>query len=115
MGSVLDKVQLVKQESARIGEYLKTLKPEAMATQSACDAWEVQDVVAHLIGAVERFGPNIVRGAGGDASTPEGMPDAGSGDQAARLRANAQVAVDFRESLGGELLTTYNREMARFD
>jgi uncharacterized protein (TIGR03083 family) len=115
MGSVLEKVQLVKEESARIGVYLKTLKPDAWATDSACDAWAVQDVVAHLIGAVDRFGPNIVRGAGGDGSAPEGMPQAGEGDMAARLRANAQVAVDFRESLGSGLLTTYNSEMARFD
>ena len=104
MGSVMEKVQLVKAESARIGVYLKTLKPEQWSIPSACDAWEVQDVVAHVMGAVERFGPNIIRGAGGDGSAPEGMPEAGVGDMAARLRANAQVAVDFRESLGGEIL-----------
>ena len=57
MGSVLVKIQLVREESARIGVYLKTLRPEDWATQSACDAWQVQDVVAHVIGAVERFGP----------------------------------------------------------
>jgi len=115
MGAVLDKVQLVKEESARIGVYLKSLKPEAWTTQSACDAWQVQDVVAHVMGAVERFGPNIVRGAGGDGSAPEGMPEAGVGDMAARLRNNAQVAVDYRESLGNEILSTYNSEIARFD
>ena len=115
MGSVLEKVQLVKEDSARIGVYLKSLPAGAWATQSACDAWQVQDVVAHLMGAVGRFGPNIVRGAGGDGSAPEGMPPAGVGDMAARLRANAQVAVDYRESLGSEILSTYRSEMARFD
>jgi len=115
MGSVLDKVQLVREESARIGVYLKSLSAEDWETQSACDAWEVQDVVAHVIGAVERFGPNIVRGVGGDGAAPEGMPEAGVGDMAARLRNNAQVAVDYRVSLGGEILSTYEREMARFD
>ncbi len=83
MGPVLEKVQLVKDESARIGEYLKTLKPDAWSTQSACDAWQVQDVVAHLTGAVERFGPNNVRGAAGDSSAPGGMPQAGGGDRGA--------------------------------
>ena len=115
MGSVLEKVQLVKNESARIGEYLKTLSPEAWATQSACDAWQVSDVVAHLTGAVDRFGPNIVRGLAGDGSAPEGMPPAGVGDMAARLRANAQVAIDFKESLGGEILVAYNDSRVRFD
>ena len=115
MGSVLEKVQLVKDESARIGEYLKTLKPDAWSTQSACDAWQVRDVVAHLTGAVERFGPNIVRGAAGDSSAPDGMPQAGVGDMAARLRANAQVAIDYRESLGTGLLATYNEGRVKFD
>jgi uncharacterized protein (TIGR03083 family) len=115
MGSVLEKVQLVKDESARIGEYLKALKPEAWSTQSACDAWQVSDVVAHLTGAVDRFGPNIVRGLAGDGSAPEGMPPAGEGDMAARLRANAQVAIDFKESLGGEVLAAYNDSRVRFD
>ena len=115
MGSVLEKVQLVKDESARIGVYLKTLKPEDWSTPSACDAWEVQDVVAHLTGAVDRFGPNIIRGLGGDGSAPEGMPLAGVGDMVARLRANAQVAIDFRTSLGGELLAAYNDSRVRFD
>ena len=115
MGSVLEKVQLVKDESARIGVYLKSLKREAWSTPSACDAWEVQDVVAHLTGAVDRFGPNIIRGIGGDGSAPEGMPPAGEGDMAARLRANAQVAIDFRTSLGNEVLSAYNDSRVRFD
>ncbi|MCH7736170.1 MAG: maleylpyruvate isomerase family mycothiol-dependent enzyme [Chloroflexi bacterium] len=115
MGSVFEKVLLVKDESARIGNYLKTLKPKAWATQSACDAWQVADVVAHLTGAVDRFGPNIIRGIEGDSSAPEGSPPAGEGDLAARLRANAQVAIDFKNSLGAELLNTYNDSRLRFD
>ena len=115
MGSIFEKVQLVKDESARIGAYLKTLKPVAWSTKSACDAWEVQDVVAHLTGAVDRFGPNIIRGLAGDGSAPEGMPPAGEGDMAARLRANAQVAIDFRTSLSGEVLAAYNDSRVRFD
>ncbi len=111
----MEKVKLVKDESARIGVYLKTLKADAWTTQSACDAWEVQDVVAHLTGAVDRFGPNIIRGIGGDGSAPEGMPPAGEGDMAARLRANAQVAIDFRTSLGGKVLAAYNESRVRFD
>ena len=115
MDSVVEKVQLVRKESARIGEYLKTLSPDAWTTPSACDAWQVEDVVAHLTGAVERFGPNIVRGAAGDSTPPEGSAPAGEGDMVARLRANAQVAIDFKASLGGELLTSFNQSWATFD
>ena len=115
MASVAEKAALVKKESARIGEYLGTLSPDAWTTPSACDAWQVQDVVAHLTGAVDRFGPNIVRGAAGDSSPPEGQPAAGVGDMEARLRANAQVAIDFRTSLGSELLSAYNDGWVKFD
>ena len=115
MDSVAEKVGLVRKESARIVEYLKTLSSDAWSTQSACDAWQVGDVVAHMTGAVDRFGPNIVRGVAGDSSPPEGLPAAGQGDMEARLRANAQVAIDFRNSLGSELLATFNDSRVKFD
>ncbi|MDA0262812.1 MAG: maleylpyruvate isomerase family mycothiol-dependent enzyme [Chloroflexi bacterium] len=115
MGSVLEKVRLVKDETERIGRYLKTLPPAAWSTPSACDAWEVQDVVAHLAGAVERYVPNIIRGAGGDSSAPDGMPPAGVGDMEARLRANARLTIDYRVSLGGDLLSTFNQSQVNFD
>ncbi|MDA1127531.1 MAG: maleylpyruvate isomerase family mycothiol-dependent enzyme [Chloroflexi bacterium] len=115
MDSIVEKVALVSKESARIGEYLKTLSRDGWSTESACGAWQVSDVVAHLTGAVERFGPNILRGVAGDASAPEGLPAAGVGDMEARLRANAQVAIDFRESLGDGVLTAYNHGSVKFD
>ena len=115
MVRLAEKVLLVKDESARIGAYLRTLSPGAWSTQSACDAWEVQDVVAHLTGAVDRFGPNILRGVADDSSAPEGDPPAGVGDMAARLRGNAQVAIDFRISLGNGLQSAYNDARAKFD
>lgn len=115
MDSLAEKVRLVREESARIGEYLATLSPSAWSTQSACDAWQVRDVVAHITGAMDMFGPNIGRGAAGDASPPEGFPNAGEGDQVARLAANAQRAIDLRNNLGSDLLATYNERRSRFD
>ena len=115
MESVAEKVRLVKSESARIGVYLGTLSPDQWSTQSACDSWQVGDVVAHLLGAVDMFGPNIARGAAGDASPPEGFPAAGQGDMAARLAANAQRAKDLRNSLGDDLLGTFNDHRVQFD
>ena len=115
MGSILEKVQLIKEESARIAGYLKTLSPEAWSTQSACDAWQVRDVLAHLMGAMEMFGGNIARGAAGDPTPPEGFPPAGEGDMVARLAANAQRAVDLRENLGEGLLPAFNDRRAQYD
>lgn len=115
MGSVAERAQLVKRESARIGEYLETLSPSEWSTQSACDAWQVRDVVAHMTGAVDMFGSNIARGAAGDAAPPEGFPAAGEGDMAARLEANAQRAIDLRVSLGSDLLAAFNERRIQFD
>ena len=115
MNSVVDKARLIEKESARIGEYLGTLSPGDWSTQSACDAWEVGDVVAHFTWAVDMFGANITRGAAGDSSPAEGFPPAGEGDMAARLAANAQRAVDFRKSLGGGLLAAFNERRAQLD
>ncbi|MCH8898567.1 MAG: maleylpyruvate isomerase family mycothiol-dependent enzyme [Chloroflexi bacterium] len=115
MGSVIANVRLVKEESARISDYLKRLTPDEWSTQSACESWQVRDVVAHLTGSMEMFGGNIARGAAGDASPPEGFPPAGQGDMAARLAGNAQRAVDLRESLGGELLATFDERRTQFD
>ena len=115
MGSILEKAQLIKAESARMGEFLKRLSSEAWSTQSACDAWQVRDVIAHLAGGVDRFAPNILRGARGDGSAPEGASPAGVGDMDARLRANAQVAIDFRESLGDDLVKQFNENCAKLD
>ena len=115
MASVVERTRLVKAESARIGEYLGTLPPDAWLTQSACESWQVRDVVAHMTAAVDMFGSNIARGAAGVASPPEGFPPAGQGDMAARLAGNAQRAKDFRESLGGDLLEAFNNRRAQFD
>lgn len=115
MGSVIEKVRLVKEESARIAQYLNSLSLDAWSTQSACDAWQVRDVLAHLTGSMEMFGANIARGVAGDSTPPEGLPSAGEGDMAVRLVANAQRAVDFRESQGDGLLAAFNDRRVQFD
>ena len=115
MESIAEKVGLVKTESARIGEYLSGLTGDAWSTPSACDAWEVQDAVAHMVGAVDVFAGNIIRGLQGDSSPPEGFPPAGEGDMAARLRANAQRSIDLRKSLGAELMSTYKSKCDELD
>ena len=116
MGSVLETVQLLKEETARVADYLKELSPEAWATQSACDAWQVADVVAHVAGAIDRHGPNITRGANGDYSAPEGITQSATpAERDARLRANAQSVIDYRVSLGDGLLAAFNDSRIKFD
>lgn len=108
MASVEDRIKLLQRESDRLSRYLGRLQPDAWSRPSACDAWEVRDVVAHLTGAVDMFAGNIARGVGGDASPPEGFPPAGMGDMAARMEANAHRSIALRESLGETLLPTFS-------
>ena len=66
MDSPEDTVQLVIVESERLTQYLTALPPEAWRKPSACDRWEVRDVVAHLAGQageLRRYGlPAVCRG-----------------------------------------------------
>lgn len=100
---------LVSSESARLLEYFKTLSPDDWQTQSACDAWNNADVVAHMVMAVDMFSANIERGANGDSSPPEGMGPPQETDLAARMAANATRAVAMRESLGDTLVEAFGQ------
>ncbi|MBC8281363.1 MAG: maleylpyruvate isomerase N-terminal domain-containing protein, partial [Chloroflexi bacterium] len=116
MGSVLETVQLLKEETARVADYLKKLSPQAWATQSACDAWQVADVVAHVAGAIDRYGPNIARGAKGDYSVPaDATPSESPADRDAVMLANAQKVIDYRVSLGDGVWDAFNDSRLKFD
>ena len=115
MASPEQRANLVKTESKRIQQYLGTLSAEALTRPSACDRWEVRDVVAHLTGAVEFFAENISRGVNGDSSPPEGFPPASASALAARLEAGAQRAIALRESMGDQLLATFTARCEDLD
>jgi uncharacterized protein (TIGR03083 family) len=115
MTTAEDRAALVSSESARLLEYFKSLTPADWQTQSACEAWNNADVVAHLIMAVDNFSGNIERGAQGDSSPPEGMPPPQETDMAARMAANATRAVAVRESLGDSLVDAFAQNCERLD
>ena len=106
---------LVSSESKRLLEYFKELSASDWETQSACDAWNNADVVAHMIMAVEMFSGNIERGANGDSSPPEGMGPPQETDLAARMAANATRAKAIRESLGDTLVEAFGENCDRLD
>ena len=74
MSNMEERISLARTESERLGQYFQTLTAEQWSTQSACDAWENHDVVAHLCMAVDMFVVNVGRGVAGDSSPPEGAP-----------------------------------------
>ena len=104
---------LVSSESARLLEYFKRLSEDDWATQSACDAWNNADVVAHMTMAVDMFSGNIERGHNGDSSPPEGMGPPEETDLAGRMEANAARAVAMRESLGATLVEAFGQNCER--
>ena len=75
MSTQAERVKVVQTEFERLKQYLATMPEEAWSKPSACVDWEVRDVVAHLIGAVNLYRDSITRGLQGDTSTPEGRPE----------------------------------------
>jgi len=108
MTSLQERIQLVKSESDRLRQYLSALSNDEWRSPTACEAWQVQDVVAHMVMGGEMFLGNIGRGLANDSSPSDGAPPAGSVDMAARMSANAQRAISIRESLGQELLAAFS-------
>ncbi len=115
MSTMTDRIALVQSESERLSQYFQTLTAEQWSTQSACDAWENHDVVAHLCMAIDLFSANIARAVEGDAEPPEGSPPSGPEALAARMVANAQRAVATRQELGSQLLPHFAAQCGRLD
>ena len=106
---------LVSSESARLLEYFRGLSPSDWETQSACEAWNNADVVAHMTVAVDMFSANIERGANGDSSPPEGMGPPQETDLPARMAANATRTKEMRASLGDTLVDAFAQNCGRLD
>lgn len=101
-------VRLVLAESERLTHYLHSLPLEAWRKSSACDRWEVRDVVAHLVLGAEIYAESISRGLRGDASAPAGRPPVGSFTAASFSEPMAQTTLSRRESLGDQVLATFD-------
>jgi uncharacterized protein (TIGR03083 family) len=100
-------VQLLHSEAERLAQYLHPLPPDAWTQPSACEQWEVRDVVGHLTWVVEFYADTISRGVQGDTSLLADRPP-GDGPEAAAMNVYiAQRAIACRERLGEQLLATF--------
>ena len=68
------RIGLVRSESARLSNYLGNLSPAAWEHSTACDRWQVGDVVAHLVWIGEFYVTFITRALAGDLTAPPGSP-----------------------------------------
>ena len=107
MVTIQDRLNLVKSESERLKEYLASLPTEAWSRASACDAWQVRDVVGHLTWAAEGFAESISRGVRGDAAAqlPDDFP--ADANVASLGEYIARSAIAHREALGDRLLAAF--------
>jgi uncharacterized protein (TIGR03083 family) len=106
MDSLPHHLQLYQVAAEWLTHYLHTLPANAWHHPSACEAWEVRDVVGHLVWGAELYMRVISRGVQGDVSPPEGSPLAGAGLDAWSA-VIAQSAIAYRERLGDQLLATF--------
>jgi uncharacterized protein (TIGR03083 family) len=113
MDTFTERVRLLQTESERLTQYLRALPPEAWSRPSACTQWQVQDVVAHLIGVAESYAGNVSRGLQGDSAPPAGRPPAGASNAALAAAGIAERSIAARKSLGEQLLATFEATSER--
>jgi uncharacterized protein (TIGR03083 family) len=106
MDTLQHHLQLYQVAEKWLTQYLHTLPANAWHHPSTCEAWEVRDVVGHLVWGAELYMRVIARGVQGDVSPPEGSPLAGA-ERDAWAAVIAQSAIAYRERLGDQLLATF--------
>jgi uncharacterized protein (TIGR03083 family) len=102
-----DNMTVLRDETERITTYLADLPAASWTQPTACDAWQVQDVVAHLVGVAEFYAGNVTRGLQGDTAPPAGRPPAGSVTAAMSAEGVATRAIAERQKLGDRLLEQF--------
>ena len=113
MDRYTDQVKIIHAESTQLRQYLDTLPPEAWEQPSACAQWQIQDVVAHLVGVAEFYTDTLSRGLQGDTAPPEGFPAAGTVNAAAMAEPIAHMALTTREHLGTQVRATFAATITR--
>jgi uncharacterized protein (TIGR03083 family) len=104
------RIALMQAEAERLERYLATLTPAAWRQPSACQGWEVRDVVAHLVEVAQDYRCRIARGVQGEIGPhPEFAPPGTVSDASI-----AQLAIAYRERLGETLLPTFRAQYAQF-
>ncbi|MCH8186445.1 MAG: maleylpyruvate isomerase family mycothiol-dependent enzyme [Chloroflexi bacterium] len=115
MDSPEARVKIASAESERLNEYLSSLSAEAWSKPSACDRWEVRDVVAHLVGVAQSYTERTHRSLRGDSSPPEGLPAPGSVNAAVFAEGSAQRVLSRRERLGNRVLSDFSKAKDQLD
>ncbi len=104
MDQMASRIALIRGLAGRLREFLASLSQEEWVRPSACDLWEVRDVVAHVTSGAGRQLDSMRRGMAGDSSPPPGFE---SVDLSALSASNVQRDIALRKELGEQLLPVF--------
>jgi uncharacterized protein (TIGR03083 family) len=109
------RVNLVMRESAQLKSFVNSLPPHAWDVPTACELWNVRDLIAHLVFSMNYQMGMISRGLNGDYSTPAGFAPPGEATAESAGPLVHHLSVDVRDSAGDDLLSVFNSTMDDFD
>lgn len=115
MDSYEQRLESLFSVSTSLKNYLASLPAESWLQPSACDRWQVADVVAHLAGGAEGYTNTVSRGLQGDTSPPPGRMPAGADAAESSADRIASSALSTREQLGSGLLSTFDATDSRLN
>jgi uncharacterized protein (TIGR03083 family) len=107
MDSSTRRLNVLHAEVERLIHYLTALPPEAWHRPSACDRWQVADVVAHLTAGGHNVARSVARGLQGEVGPPVGSPALSAHDEDAHRERMAQSALAHRAQLGDHVLAAF--------
>ena len=103
------RTRLARFEAERLAAYLGTLSDAGWEHPTACDLWQVGDVVGHLVWIGEFYVTFITRALAGDVTPPPGSP---RDERYAGLPPEDfydLTAREYRDFLGNQILPTFVR------
>ncbi len=107
------KIALIRRLATDIHHTLATAPAATLTGPTACSAWDVGTVVAHLTGGAMRQRDSMLRGRDGHGGPPEGTAGVTTLDQVQQR--NALTNLQFRAELGDTLLERFRDAYAALD
>ena len=108
-------VPLIQAETEHLAQFLDTLSTDDLQRPSACELWEIHDVVARLIWGAGFYADSVSRGLQGDTSLPENRPLGDTSDAVPMSTYFAQHASRLRQVLGDRLPPTFRTSYTALD
>ena len=98
-------IETVTGEASRLRDFLSGMDTQTWTSDSTCDGWTIEDVVAHLAGGAVGRANAITRAVAGDAGPPEGQSFLPPGERGSHP--TGQAARASRQQSGTQLLDAF--------